>query len=151
MQHGPLRRRRAARAPMCIILSLSCLPSCAETQIRPTGAMSATSSSGAGLAGATVRAARKQAWGCQQIERAIANLITSMEAMKERAEKEEEQMAQTLERMFARLSGPPGSGNAALAEFQETRRDADQLNDLLREKGCPTYVIDVDDPEFLKR
>ena len=72
-----------------------------------------------------------------------------MEAIKARAEKEEEQMAQTLERMFARLSGPPGSGNAALAEFRETRRDADQLNDLLREKGCATYAIDVDYPAFL--
>ena len=70
---------------------------------------------------------------------------------KERAEKEEEQLAQTLKRMFARLSGPPGAGNAALAEFQETHRDADQLNDLLREKGCTTYAIGVDDPAFLKR
>ena len=150
MQHGQLRRRRAARAPMCIILSLSCLPSCAEPQIRPAGATSTTSPS-SGLSGATVRAARKQAWGCQQIEQAIANLIIAMEATKVRAEKEEEQMAQTLERMFARLSGPPGAGNAALAEFQETRRDADQLNDLLREKGCATYSIGVDDPAFLTR
>src|SRR5688572_4758654 len=130
MQHAPLRpRRAAARAPVCFILSLSCLPSCAEPQIRPAGAMSATPS-GAGLAGATVSVARQQNWGCQQIERAIANLITAMEATKERAEKEEGQMAQTLERMFARLSGPPGAGNAALAELRETRRDAEQLNDL---------------------
>jgi hypothetical protein len=150
MQHGPLRRRRAARAPMCIILSLSCLPSCAEPQIRPAGATSTTSPS-SGLAGATARVARKQDWGCQQIDQAIANLIIAMEATKVRAEKEEEQMAQTLERMFARLSGPPGAGNAALAEFQETRRDADQLNDLLREKGCATYSIGVDDPAFLTR
>jgi hypothetical protein len=84
-------------------------------------------------------------------EQAIANLIIAMEATKVRAEKEEEQMAQTLERMFARLSGPPGAGNAALAEFQETRRDADQLNDLLKEKGCATYSIGVDDPAFLTR
>jgi hypothetical protein len=74
-----------------------------------------------------------------------------MQATKKRAEEEEEQMAQTLDRMFARLSGPPGAGNAALADLRETRRDADELNDLLREKGCATYVIDVDDPAFLKR
>lgn len=103
------------------------------------------------MAAPTARTARKQNWGCQQIERAIASLITTMEATKKRAEEEEEQMAQTLDRMFARLSGPPGAGNAALAEFRETRRDADELNDLLRKKGCATYVIDVDDPAFLKR
>jgi hypothetical protein len=113
--------------------------------------LSATSPGGSGLAEASAQAARKHGWGCQQIERAIANLITSMEAAKERAEKEEGQMAQTLERMFVRLSGPPGAGNAALAEFQGMRRDADQLNDLLREKGCATYSIGVDDPAFLTR
>lgn len=59
-------------------------------------------------------------------------------------------MPQTLARMAARLSGPPGAGNAALTEFQEARSDADQLNDLLREKGCATYPISVDAPAFLK-
>lgn len=147
----PVRRRRTARAPICIILSLSCLPSCAETQTGPAGAISATSPSGAGLAGATAREARKQNWGCDKIKGAIAALIPTLAAAKERAEKEEEKMAPTLERLFARLSGPPGDGNAALVEFRETRRDTDQLNDLLREKGCATYVIGVDDPAFLKR
>ena len=103
------------------------------------------------MAGATAREARKQNWGCDKIKRAIANLIPTLEAAKERAEKEEEKTAPTLERLFARLSGPHGAGNAALSEFRETRRDADQLNDLLREKGCARYVIGVDDPAFLKR
>ncbi len=119
--------------------------------MRPTGAISATSPSGAGLAGPTTRVAREQNWGCQRIERAIANLIAAMTVTKERAEKEEEQMAQTLERMFARFSGPSGAGNAALAELRELRRDADELNGLLRGKGCASYVIDVDDPAFLER
>jgi hypothetical protein len=108
-------------------------------------------SSRAGSSGATATAARKQNWNCQRIEPAIAKLLTGMRATKERAEKEQEQTAQTLERMFARLSGPPGAGNAALAEFQEARDDVDQLNNLLREKGCATYPIGVDAPSFLRR
>ena len=147
----PLRRRRTARAPICIILLLSCLPSCAESQTRPPSLISAPSLSGAGLAGPTAGDARKQNWGCDKIKWAIAALIPILEAEKERAEKEEEKLALTLERMFARLSGPPGAGNAALVEFMETRRDTDQLNDLLSDKGCARYVIGVDDPAFLKR
>lgn len=73
-----------------------------------------------------------------------------MQSAKERAEKEQQQMAPTLERLLARLSGPPGAGNAALAEFQEARRDADQLNDLMGEKGCAKYDIGVDAPALLK-
>ena len=96
-------------------------------------------------------AARKQNWDCERIERAIAKLLTGMRATKERAEKEQEQPAQTLERMFARNSGPPGAGNAALAEFEEARSDIDKLNVLLREKGCATYPIGVDAPAFLKQ
>jgi hypothetical protein len=108
-------------------------------------------SSGVHLSGATATAARKQNWGCQRIEPAIAKLLTGMRATKERAEKEQEQPANTIERMFARASGPPGTGNAALDEFQEARSDIDQLNDLLREKGCATYPIGVDVPAFLKQ
>jgi histidinol-phosphate/aromatic aminotransferase/cobyric acid decarboxylase-like protein len=107
--------------------------------------------SGAGLAGSTASEARKQNWNCQRIGRAMGNLIEAMQAKKERAEKEQEQMPQTLSRMFSRFSGPPGGGNAALAEFNEARRDADQLNDLLREKGCSTYDIGVDAPAFIKQ
>lgn len=103
------------------------------------------------LSGAIATAARKQNWDCQRIEPAIAKLLTGMRAMKERAEKEQAQPAQTLERMFARFFDPPGAGNAALAEFLKSRSDIDQLNDLLREKGCATYPIGVDYPEFLKR
>ena len=74
-----------------------------------------------------------------------------MRATKERAEKEQDQPARTLEQMLARASGPRGTGNAALDEFQEARSDIDQLNDLLREKGCAIYPIGVDAPAFLKR
>jgi hypothetical protein len=74
-----------------------------------------------------------------------------MRSAKARAEMAEEQMSPTLARMFARASGPPGAGNAALAEFQELRSDADQLNDLLSEKGCTRYTIDVEPPAFLQR
>jgi hypothetical protein len=108
-------------------------------------------SSGAGSLGPTATAARKQNWDCKRIEPAIAKLLTGMRATKERAEKEQEQPANTIERMFARASGPPGTGNAALDEFQEARSDIDQLNDLLREKGCATYPIGVDVPAFLKQ
>jgi hypothetical protein len=133
-QLAPLRRRRAARAAICIVL----------LQISPAGAISGT------LSGATAAAALKQNWNCQRIEKAIANLAAEMLSAKERAEKEQEQMAPTLERLLARLSGPSGAGNAALAESQEARRDADQLNDLLGEKGCATSDIGVDAPAFLK-
>jgi hypothetical protein len=74
-----------------------------------------------------------------------------MQAAKKQAEAEEEQMAPTLARLFARLSGPPGAGNAALAKFEEARRDADQLNDLLGEKGCARSTIDIEAPAFLQR
>jgi hypothetical protein len=107
--------------------------------------------SGAGSAGHTAAAARKQNWSCQRIERAIGDLMEQMRLAKARAEEEEEQLAPTLARMLARLSGPPGAGNAALAEFKELRSDADQLNDLLREKGCPSVTIDVEPPAFLQR
>ncbi len=65
----PPRCRRTARAPICIILSLF-----VPTQLRraPTPArrrdLRSSSPSGAGLAGATARAARKQNWGCDEIE-----------------------------------------------------------------------------------
>lgn len=150
---GPYRPLAAAQwacTPLCIILTASCLPSCTEAQVWTADATSATLRSGAALSGPTATAARKQNWDCRRIERAIANLIEPLESAKARAEKEEEQMAQTLARMLARLSGPPGAGNAALTEFQELRGDADQLNDLLREMGCATHPISVDAPAFLK-
>lgn len=107
-------------------------------------------SSGARL-GATAKAARAQKWNCPRIEKTIENLIPTMQTTKQRAEKEQEQAAPTLERMFARVSGPLGAGNTALAEFQKARDDVDQLNDLLGEKGCKTYPVGVDAPAFLKR
>jgi hypothetical protein len=131
------------------MLSAACLMGCSETQISPAYVASAMLAGGAGLSGPTAMEARKKNWDCRRIERAIANLALSMQAAKERAEKEEEQMPQTLARMIARLSGPPGAGNAALTEFAELRSDADQLNELLREKGCASYMIDVDAPAFL--
>jgi hypothetical protein len=138
---------RLARLYLCIVLAASCLPSRAEAQV-PTDAASTASS--ATLSGRTATAARKQNWNCRRIERAIANLAEAMLAAKARAELEEEQLAPTLARTLARVSGPPGAGNAALVEFQELRSDADQLNDLLSEKGCATFSISVDPPAFLK-
>lgn len=134
---------------VCTVLSVLCLPSCTETQVW-AAAVSATLALGARVAGPTATLARKQNWYCGRIERAIASLAEAMLAAKARAELEEEQLAPTLARTFARVSGPPGSGNSALAELQELRSDADQLNDLLREKGCATFPIWVDAPEFLK-
>jgi hypothetical protein len=95
--------------------------------------------------------ARKQNWDCRRIERAISNLVEPTLSAKARAEKEEEQMPQTLARTVARLSGPPGAGNAAFTEFAELRNDTDQLDDLLREKRCAGYRIDVEAPTFLQR
>ncbi len=132
---------------VCTVLSVLCLPT--VSQVRAAAA-SATLAPGTRLAGPTATLARKQNWYCRRIERAIASLADAMLSAKARAELEEEQLAPTLARTFARVSGPPGAGNAALAEFQELRNDADQLNDLLREKGCATFPIWVDAPEFLK-
>jgi hypothetical protein len=72
-----------------------------------------------------------------------------MQAEKTRAEKEQEEVPQTLALMLARLSGPPGTGNAALIEFQKISREVDELNALLKEKGCAIYPIGVDAPRFL--
>jgi hypothetical protein len=132
---------------VCTVLFVLCLPT--ESQSR-AAAVSATLAPGARLAGPTATLARKQNWYCGRIERAIASLGEAMLSAKARAELEEERMAPTLARTFARVSGPPGAGNAALAEFQELRSDADQLNDLLREKGCATIPIWVDAPELSK-
>ena len=134
---------------VCTVLFALCLPSCAEAQVRTAGAP-VTPATGPRLAGPTATLARQQNWYCRRIERAIASIAEAMLSVKARAELEEEKLAPTLARMFARVSGPPGAGNAALAEFQELRSDADQLNDLLREKGCATYPIWVDAPAFLK-
>jgi hypothetical protein len=134
---------------VCTVASVLGLPSCTESQAR-AAAVSSTLAPGARLAGPTVTLARKQNWYCGRIERAIASLAEAMLAAKTRAELEEQKLAPTLARTFARVSGPPGAGNAALAEFQDLRSDADQLNDLLREKGCATFPIWVDAPEFLK-
>lgn len=100
---------------------------------------------------ATAAVARRQNWNCKRIEREIADLVGPMRAAMLRAEKEEEQLPQTLARTAARFSGPPGAGNAAFAEFTELRNDADQLNDLLREKRCAGYTIDIGLPAFLRR
>ena len=53
--------------------------------------------------------------------------------------------------MLHQHTGPPGAGNTALGEFQAARRDADQLNEGLTEKGCTTNSIGVEDPAFLKQ
>lgn len=141
--------RAGLACAVCAVLSVLCVPNCTEAQLRGAAA-SATPASGARPAGPTATLARKQNWYCRRIERAIASLAEAMLLAKARAELEEEQLASTLARMFARVSGPPGAGNAALVEFQELRSDADQLNDLLREKGCATTPIWVDAPAFLK-
>ena len=127
---------------VCTVLSVLCLPSFTEAKVR------AAASSVTATGGPTATLARKQNWYCRRIERAIACLAEAMLSAKARAELEEEQLAPTLARMFARVSGPPGAGNAALTEFLELRSDADQLNDLLREKGCATYPVSVDAPAF---
>ena len=134
---------------VCTVVSVLGLPSCTESQVR-AAAVSATLAPGARLAGPTATLARKQNWYCGRVERAISSLAEAMLSVKARADLEVEKLAPTLARMFARVSGPPGAGNAALAELQELRSDADQLNDLLREKGCATYPIWVDAPAFLK-
>jgi hypothetical protein len=142
---------RRTRARLCIVICLSCLTSCAGQQFPPAGTISSRALSGADVAGTTVTAARKQNWNCQRIEQAIKNLIAAMHEAKARAEKHQEQAAPTLLQMLARMSGPPGAGNPALGDFQKARRDADQLNDLLRERGCATRSIVVAPPRFSKR
>jgi hypothetical protein len=99
---------------------------------------------------AVVNLARTQDCKCPRIRQTIVNLIPAMQATKARAEAEQAQTAPTLTRMVARFSGPPGAGNTALAAFQKAYRDAEQLNDLLREKGCATVPVGVDAPAFLK-
>lgn len=126
------------------------LAGCTVAQAPPAGVFPKTLPSVAEPAAVNAAAAMKEKWNCQRIERAIINLVGVMQASKERAEKEQEDFPQTVERLFARISGPRGAGNASLAEFQEVRRDAHQLNDLLRKKGCVPYVIGDDTPAFLK-
>ncbi len=137
--------RAGARALLCVIC-LSCLTNCTGRQLP-----SAVSSAAPSVAGATATAARKQRWNCERIERAINNLIAAMQEAKARAEKHQEQVAPTLSQMLARISGPPGAGNPALAEFQKAHRDAEQLNDLLSERGCATRSVAVAPPRFSKR
>lgn len=142
---------RGTRACLCVVICLSCLTNCTGQQLPPAGTVSSGALSGADVAGATVTAARKQSWNCQRIEQTIKNLIAAMQEAKARAEKHQEQVAPTLLQMLARISGPPGAGNPALVEFQRARRDADQLNDLLREKGCATHPIGITPPQFSKQ
>ena len=143
-------RRQGRRRSVCA--SVCCLALCLTSGTQSHAlAAEVTAATGGRLPGPTATAARKQDWYCRRIERAIAELTEAMRSAKARAEMEEEQMSPTLARMFARVSGPPGAGNAALAEFQELRSDADQLNELLGEKGCTRYTIDVEPPAFLQR
>jgi hypothetical protein len=145
-------RRQGRRSLLCV--SVCCfvllLPICTQLQVW-ADEVSVTSATSGRLPGPTATVARKQNWYCRRIERAIAELTEAMRSAKARAEREEEQMSPTLARMFARVSGPPGAGNAAVAEFQELRSDADQLNELLTDKGCTRYTIDVEPPAFLPR
>jgi hypothetical protein len=146
-----LPSRRGTRACFCVLICLSWLTSCTGRQLPPASTVSSGALIGADLAGATATVARKQRWNCQRIQQAIKNLIAAMQEAKARAEKHEEQAAPTLLQMLARMSGPPGAGNPALGEFQKARRDADQLNDLLRVMGCATHPIGVAPPRFSKR
>jgi hypothetical protein len=130
------------------MLSAFWLLGCADAKIPPANAVPATSPR-PDMSGPTTTDARKQNWSCPRIERAIASLIEPMRAAKTRAEAEQKQAPPTLARMAARLTGPPGGGNAGLTEFQKMRSDASQLNGLLREKGCAEYRIDVKAPAFL--
>ena len=132
----------------CIVLSAFCLLGCTEAKIHPVNAVLGASPS-PDVPGPTAMAARKQNWGCPRIESAITSRIESMRSAKARAETEQGQVPPTLARMVARRTGPPGAGNAALTEFRKMRSDASQLNDLLKEKGCARYKIDVEAPTFL--
>lgn len=145
--HGVMAR---SCAPICIVLFALCPLGCTEAEIRAGNALPGALPDGPGLSGPTATAARKQNWDCRRIESAISNLVESMRSAKTRAEKDEEQTPQTLAHLVARLSGPPGAGNAALAEFTELRSDADQLNDLLKERRCAKHKIDVEAPTFLQ-
>lgn len=138
------------RASICIVPFALCPLGCTEAEIRAGNALPGALPDAPALSGPTAAAARKQNWDCRRIESAISNLVESMRSAKARAEKDEEQAPQTLAHLVARLTGPPGAGNAAVAEFTELRSDADQLNDLLKEKRCARYKIDVEAPTFLQ-
>jgi hypothetical protein len=133
------------------MVSVLCLTGCTSAEIESSDGATGASPSTVSAPSQTAAAARKQNWNCRRIERAVANLFDASQSAKARAEREEEQLPQTMARMIARLSGPPGAGNAALADFEETRRQADELNHLLREKGCATYEIDAGEPAFLQK
>ncbi len=134
-----------------VILWATLLASCAEPKLRPSGTVSATLSQLAERPELTAKAARDQKWTCQRIERAIVSLSETMRVTRKQAEEEQQALAPTIARMFARASGAPGAGNAALAEFHEAQRDAEQLNALLREKGCPSRPVGNSTPEWSTR
>jgi hypothetical protein len=129
----------------------TCLAGCNAPEIQPVDVVSRPSSIGAPAAGVTTTAARNHNWGCQRIAREIADLAETIRTAKARAEAEQEEFAPTLDRTWARLSGPPGVGNAAFGDYETARKDADQLNDMLREKGCATFDVGVEAPAFLER
>lgn len=134
-----------------VLISAACLSGCSEQQTSLGSAASAALPSRARMPASTATEAQRQNWKCQRIERAITDLVEPMRAALVRTEKEEEQMPQTLVRTMERLSGPPGAGNAAFAEFTELRNDADRLNDLLRRKRCAEYRVDIGEPAFRQR
>jgi hypothetical protein len=153
--HRLARARKTAARRACAatfsLVSVLCLTGCTSAEIESSDGATGAPPSTASVPGATAEVARKQNWNGQRIERAIANLFDDAQAAKARAEKEQEQLPQTMARMIARLSGPPGAGNAALADFEETRSKAGELNHLLREKGCASYEIDAGKPAFLRK
>ncbi len=148
MTSGAIGRQRE-RAFVCVALSAACVLGCSDPQMSIGSVASATLPHHANPASATAAVARRQNWNCRRIEREIADLVAPMRTAMSRAEEEEARMPQTLARTVARLSGPPGAGNAAFADFTELRNDADRLNDLLKEKKCAGYVIDVGLPAFV--
>lgn len=140
-----------SQAAIFIALATLCLNGCSGAQLPPAASSSQTPPSGANSLAPTASQARRQNWHCERIERATASLEETMRIAKARAEHEQAALPATIARAFDRMVGPPGAGNAALLEFREVHRDADQLNALLSEKGCAQHRIDVEAPAFLRR
>ena len=81
---------------------------------------------------------------CRALAGAVTAQIAEIKTLRLKARKEQLEPAPSLTRMFARMSGPPGSGIAALEEIAYARAKADAFNAELQARRCKTILIDAE-------
>jgi len=79
---------------------------------------------------------------CASLNTYIQKHITELKTLKTALEAEKNGLPSTLEGLFESLEGKAVIDNEKIAKIAETRREAEDVNALLRAQGCKPVDID---------